>query len=149
MPTLLDIAGRCTVSRCLHVVADLGLADALDGAPWTGRHAPRRAGIELDLVERVFYTQGMLAGGSFEEVQAGASPLFHLVLPRDKRDRLARRLHGLQPSRSCAARGCTAEGLCVVLVDAEKEAVLCPFHQLVGLDGRPVEGEPMVVAAGW
>ena len=97
----------------------------------------------------MFYTQDMLAAGSFEEVQAEASPLFHLVLPRNKRDRLARRVHGLQPSRCCAAPGCTAEGLCVVLVDAETEAVLCPFHQLVGLDGKPVEGEPMVIAAGW
>jgi hypothetical protein len=37
----------------------------------------------------------------------------------------------------------------VVLVDAETEAVLCPYHQLVGLDGRPVEGEPMVATASW
>ena len=91
----------------------------------------------------------MLGVGSFDAVQTEASPLFHLVLPREKRDRLARRLGALQPSRACSAPGCEAEGLSVVLVDAETEAVLCPFHQLVGLDGRPVEGEPMIATAGW
>jgi hypothetical protein len=94
----------------------------------------------------------MLAGGarsSFEEVRAEAWPLFHLVLPRHKRDRIARRLDALRPARACSAPGCHAEGLVVLLVEAETEAVLCPFHQLVGLDGRPVEGEPLIVTAGW
>ena len=91
----------------------------------------------------------MLGVGSFDAVQAEAAPLFHLVLPRDKRDRLARRLGDLQPSRACSSPGCAAEGLSVVLVDAETEAVLCPLHQLVGLDGRPVEGQPMLATVSW
>jgi hypothetical protein len=91
----------------------------------------------------------MLGVGSCEAVPAEAAPLFRLVLPRNKRDRLARRIGALQPSRRCSAPGCAAEGLSVVLVDAETEAVLCPYHQLVGLDGRPVAGEPMVAIASW
>jgi len=91
----------------------------------------------------------MLGVGSFDAVPAEASPLFRLVLPRDKRDRLARRVGSLQPSRRFSAPGCAAEGLSVVLVDAETEAVLCPFHQLVGLDGQPVQGEPMVATISW
>jgi len=37
----------------------------------------------------------------------------------------------------------------VVLVDSELEAVLCPVHQLVLLDGSPVEGQPMLATAAW
>ena len=87
---------------------------------------------------------------SLSEMHASAdSPLFRLVLPRDKRDRLVRRVGALRPRRMCAAPGCQAEGLSVVLVDAETEAVLCPCHQLVGLDGRPVDGQPMLATAAW
>ena len=92
----------------------------------------------------------MVAPFSLSELHGPAdSPLFRLVLPRDKRDRLARRVGALRPRRTCAASGCRAEGLAVVLVDAETEAVLCPMHQLVGLDGRPVEGQPMLATAAW
>lgn len=80
---------------------------------------------------------------------AEAPTLLHLVLPRDKRDRLARRVSALRPRRGCAAAGCSAEGLAVLVVDTEAEAVLCPRHQLVGLDGEPVQGEPAVVTAAW
>jgi hypothetical protein len=37
----------------------------------------------------------------------------------------------------------------VLLVEAELEAVLCPVHQLVLLDGSPVEGEPMLATSAW
>jgi hypothetical protein len=37
----------------------------------------------------------------------------------------------------------------VVLVDAEVEALLCPTHQLVLLDGSPVEGQPLLATAAW
>ena len=84
-----------------------------------------------------------------DDLRADPAPLFRLVLPRDKRDRLARRVRGLRARRRCASPGCGAEGLAVLLVDAETEAVLCPYHQLVGLDGRPVAGEPMLVTAAW
>jgi len=72
-----------------------------------------------------------------------------LVLPRDKRDRLAERVAALAPRRTCSVDGCSAEGMPVLLVDAEVEAMLCPVHQLVLPDGSPVEGEPMLVTAAW
>jgi hypothetical protein len=37
----------------------------------------------------------------------------------------------------------------VLLVESEQEAVLCPVHQLVRLDGSRVEGEPMLATAVW
>ena len=78
-----------------------------------------------------------------------APPAFRLVLPRDKRDRLAERAAGLRRRRGCAMRGCAAEGMPVLLVDSELEAVLCPVHELVLLDGSPVPGQPMLATAAW
>jgi hypothetical protein len=37
----------------------------------------------------------------------------------------------------------------VLLVDAEQEAILCPVHQLVRLDGSTVEGAPMLAMGAW
>jgi hypothetical protein len=74
---------------------------------------------------------------------------FRLVLLKDKRDRLARRAQGLAAHACCSVRECTAESLPVLLVDSETEALLCPYHQLVRLDGTPIEGEPMLATAGW
>ena len=68
---------------------------------------------------------------------------------RDKRDRLARRTQALAAHRGCSVATCAAECLPVLLVDSETEALLCPYHQLVRLDGTPVEGEPMLATAGW
>jgi hypothetical protein len=76
-------------------------------------------------------------------------PTFRLVLPRDKRDRLAERTAALSRRRGCGVAGCQAEGMPVLLVDAELEAVLCPVHLLVLLDGSPVEGQPMLATAAW
>ena len=42
-----------------------------------------------------------------------------------------------------------ADCLPVLLVDSEQEALLCPYHQLVRLDGSPIDGEPMLATAGW
>ena len=78
-----------------------------------------------------------------------AAPPFRLVLPRDKRDRLAASAARLSRRRSCTVAGCTAEGLPVLLIEAELEGVLCPLHQLVLLDGSSVHGEPMLVTAVW
>jgi hypothetical protein len=72
-----------------------------------------------------------------------------LVLPRGKRDRLAERAAALVQRRTCSIAECSAEGMPVLLVDSELEAILCPVHQLVLLDGSPVEGEPMVATAAW
>jgi len=74
---------------------------------------------------------------------------FRLVLPRDKRDRLAERAAGMSRRRACSVVGCEAEGMPVLLVDSELEAVVCPVHQLVLLDGSPVAGEPMLATAAW
>ena len=78
-----------------------------------------------------------------------AGPPFRLVLPRDKRDRLAERVAALRQRRTCSVIGCAAEGMPVLLVDAEVEAILCPVHQLVLPDGSAVEGEPMLATAAW
>jgi len=89
-----------------------------------------------------------VAPRSFEDNWSNTS-LFRLVLPRHKRDRLAEHAAALSPRRGCTVPGCAAEGMPVLLVEAELEAVLCPVHQLVLLDGSPVQGEPMLATAAW
>jgi hypothetical protein len=76
-------------------------------------------------------------------------PPFRLVLPRQKRDRLAAHAASLRLRRPCTVAGCSAEGMPVLLVESEQEAVLCPIHQLVLLDGSPIQGEPVVATAAW
>ena len=78
-----------------------------------------------------------------------AGPPFRLVLPRDKRDRLAAHAAMLRRRRACSVAGCGADCMPVLLVERELEAVLCPVHQLVLLDGSPVQGEPMLATAVW
>ena len=85
---------------------------------------------------------------SLEDNWSGGPP-FRLVLPRAKRDRLAERAARLRWRRGCAVQGCGVEGMPVLLVEAELEAVLCPVHQLVLLDGSPVQGQPMLATAAW
>jgi hypothetical protein len=77
------------------------------------------------------------------------TPMLRLVLPREKRDRLIRRMAEVAPRRRCPVWGCTVHGLVVVLVDSEAEAVLCSRHELVHLDGRAVDGQPMFATAAW
>jgi hypothetical protein len=74
---------------------------------------------------------------------------FRLVLPRDKRDRVAEQVAALRRRRQCSVPGCSAEGMPVLLVDAEQEAIVCPVHQLVLPDGSPVRGEPMLATGVW
>jgi hypothetical protein len=74
---------------------------------------------------------------------------FRLVLPQDKRDRLERRAEALAAPRRCSVAGCGAESMAVLLVETEKEAVLCPRHQLVWLDGTEVNGQPILATAAW
>jgi hypothetical protein len=74
---------------------------------------------------------------------------FRLVLPQDKRDRLALRAAALAVAPCCSVGGCGAECVAVLLVESEQEARLCPRHQLVGLDGRAIQGQPMLAMAGW
>jgi hypothetical protein len=85
---------------------------------------------------------------SLEDDWSGG-PSFRLVLPRDKRDRLAAHAAQLTARRSCSVPACGAECMPVLLVDSEQEALLCPLHQLVLLDGSVVEGEPMLATSAW
>jgi hypothetical protein len=85
---------------------------------------------------------------NLEDTWAGGPP-FRLVLPRGKRDRLTELAAGMTRRRTCSVAGCQAEGMPVLLVDSEQEAVVCPVHSLVLLDGSPVEGEPMLATAAW
>jgi hypothetical protein len=94
----------------------------------------------LTSLEHLFY---------YEHVFAAETPPFRLVLPRDKRDRVAEHVAALTLRRRCSVASCSAEGMPVLLVDTELEAILCPVHQLVLLDGSPVHGEPMLATAVW
>jgi hypothetical protein len=49
---LLQIAGGYCLSRCLHVVADLGVADALDGRPRTAAELAAAVGADPDALGR-------------------------------------------------------------------------------------------------
>jgi hypothetical protein len=75
--------------------------------------------------------------------------LVRLVLPRDKCDRLTELVTALAWRRACSVAGCGAEGMPVLLVESELEAILCPVHQLVLLDGARVAGQPMLATAAW
>jgi hypothetical protein len=92
----------------------------------------------------------MIAPLSLEDGWAGGpGSMFRLVLPRDKRDRLIERAPALARLRPCSVADCSSDCLPVLLIDAEVEGVLCPVHQLVLLDGSPVEGQPMLAMAIW
>jgi hypothetical protein len=95
--------------------------------------------------------RGRLAAPPVRLEEDWAEPPLHfrLVVPRAKRDRLDRRAQALARRPRCSVAGCMAEGLAVLLIEVELEALLCPFHQLVYLDGTPVEGEPLLAVAGW
>jgi hypothetical protein len=75
--------------------------------------------------------------------------LVRLVLPRDKCDRLTELVTALGWRRTCSVAGCGAEGMPVLLVESELEAIVCPVHQLVLLDGAQVAGQPMLATAAW
>jgi hypothetical protein len=92
----------------------------------------------------------MLAPLSLEDGWVGGpGSTFRLVLPRDKRDRLIERAPALSRLRECPVVECGSDCLPVLLIDSELEAVLCPVHQLVLLDGSPVAGQPMLAMAIW
>ena len=99
--------------------------------------------------EHTFYTERVTAAALSLEDDWSVGPSLRLVIPRDKRDRLAQRAAQLHYRRVCSVLGCGAESMPVLLVDSELEALLCPVHLLVLLDGSPVDGEPMLATAGW
>jgi hypothetical protein len=51
--TLQQVAGGYCVSRCLHVVADLGVADFLDAAPRTAQELAKDLGADPDALRRI------------------------------------------------------------------------------------------------
>lgn len=62
--TLLEIAGGYCVPRCVHVVANLGVADALDEAPRTAAELAASVGAHPDALDRVLRL--LSAHGVFE-----------------------------------------------------------------------------------
>src|SRR5438132_9999421 len=50
---LMQIAGGYSLSRCLHVVADLGVADALGDSPRTAASLAESTGADADALNRV------------------------------------------------------------------------------------------------
>ena len=98
VPTLLNIAGGYTLARCLHVVADLGVADALDRAPSTAAELAATVGAHADALERVLRL--LAAHGVFEARDGGfahtpASQLLRADHPRSMRAVV--QLFGLPP----------------------------------------------------
>lgn len=51
--TVLQIAGEYALPRCLHVVADLGIADALDDQPRTAAALAQSTGTNADALNRI------------------------------------------------------------------------------------------------
>jgi len=78
-----------------------------------------------------------------------SGPPIRLVLPRDKRERVTLLVASLSFRRPCSVAGCRAEGMPVVLVESETVGLLCPVHELVRLDGAPIQGQPMLATAAW
>jgi len=77
--TLQQIAGGYCVSRCLHIVADLGVADALDETPHTAAELAASVGAHPDALGRVLR---LLAAHGVFEVQGdtfGHSPTSQLL----------------------------------------------------------------------
>ncbi|HEU5104003.1 MAG TPA: methyltransferase [Roseiflexaceae bacterium] len=77
--TVLEIAGGYCVPRCLHVVADLGVADALDESPRTATQLAESVGAHPDALGRVLR---LLAAHGVFEVQGdlfGHSPASQLL----------------------------------------------------------------------
>jgi O-methyltransferase domain len=66
--TLLQIAGGYCVPRCLHVVADLGVADVLDETPRTAAELAASVGADPDALGRALC---LLAAHGVFEVHAG------------------------------------------------------------------------------
>jgi O-methyltransferase domain len=98
LATLLDIAGGYPLSRCLHVVADLGVADALDETPSTAADLAAAVGAHPDALGRVLrllsaYGVFMVRDGAV--IHTPASRLLRTDHPRSLRPLV--RLFGLRP----------------------------------------------------
>ena len=87
--TLLQITGGYCLSRCLHVVADLGVADALDETPRTAAQLAAAIGARPDALHRVLRL--LASNGVFEADGEGfrhsaASRLLQTDHPQSLRD---------------------------------------------------------------
>jgi O-methyltransferase domain len=96
--TLLEIAGGYALPRSLHVVAELGVADALDETPRTATELASAVGADADALERVMHllaAHGVFAarGEAFEHT--AASRLLRTDHPRSMR--AFARMFGLPP----------------------------------------------------
>jgi hypothetical protein len=50
--TLLEVSMMYAVPRCLHVIAEMGIADALDGDPRTTQDLAASTGVNADALAR-------------------------------------------------------------------------------------------------
>ncbi len=77
--TLMRIAGGFSISRCLHVVADLGVADALDDTPQTPAELAKATGANAGAIGRVLRL--LSAHGIFEvrDARFGHTPASRLL----------------------------------------------------------------------
>ena len=53
LQSLMNLAGGCVVSRCTHVVAELGVADAFDGSPLSAAELADAVGANPTALYRV------------------------------------------------------------------------------------------------
>jgi hypothetical protein len=93
---LSDLAKGHIVARCLHVVAEHGVADALDGGTATAAELAARTGLDADALERVLRL--LAAHGVFDEsagvyAHSPASRLLRSDHPESLRAYV--RMHGL------------------------------------------------------
>jgi hypothetical protein len=97
--TILEIAGGYPLSRCLHVVADLGVADALDETPCTAAELAASVGVQPDALGRVLRllsAHGVFLARNGAFVHTPASRLLRTDHPRSLRALV--RLFGLPPA---------------------------------------------------
>jgi hypothetical protein len=97
--TLVDMARGYPVSRCLHVVADLGVAGALDDAPLTAGELATAVHVQPDSVGRVLRllsAYGVFTTRDDTFLHTPASRLLRTDHPRSLRALV--RLHGQQPA---------------------------------------------------
>ena len=83
-----------TAARCMHIVADFGVADALEDEPASGAELARRTGLNADALSRILrllVAQGVFAGTRDAYTHTPASRLLRSDHPQSMRS-LARTL---------------------------------------------------------
>ena len=76
------------VSRCIHVIADFGIPDALDGEPATAEELAARTGMDADALARMLRllsAHGLFAGGPAGYVHTPRSELLRSDHPQSLR----------------------------------------------------------------